>query len=137
MNARLAENFLFAVNVESVRLQDRARRDFTLHDRGAIIGPFEQRGEALAVGIYVDVPGFEMAAQARHLMCAFDDHQRAALSALDFTEFRRERLEARRSPHATALIGAQFQTGLPSYFHRPGPSPPPPRHPDPPPPFHP
>src|SRR5712692_4495084 len=100
MDTRLAENFLFAVDVESVGLQDGAGRNFAFHDRGAIIGPFEQRGEALTSGIHLEVPGFEMAAQTRDLIAAFDDHQRSALSALDFTEFGRERLEAGRCPHA-------------------------------------
>ena len=116
--ARLAENFLLAVNVEPVLLQNDAGGNFAFHDRGTEVRPFEQRRQTFALGVDLEIIGFEMTAQARRLVRTLDDHQRPALSALDFAQFRRERLEARRRPHAAQLIRAEPQRGLRLDFDR-------------------
>ena len=109
VRARLAENFLFAVDVEAVFLQHDAGRNFALHDRRTEVRPFHQRRKALAFDVDLEVARFQMTAQARRLVRALDDHQRAPLSALDFAQFGRERLEAGRRPHTAQLIRAEPQ----------------------------
>ena len=108
--ARLAENFLFAVDVEAVLLQNDAGRNLAFHDRGPKVRPFHQRRQTFAFDIDVQVIRLEMTAQARHLVRTLDDHQRAALPALDFAQFGRERLEARWRPHSAQLIRARAAT---------------------------
>src|SRR4029077_5294227 len=73
MDSRLTKNFLFAVDVESVGLQDGSPGNLALHDRGAIVGPFEQIGEALTFGVYADFPRLKVAAETRDLMAALDE----------------------------------------------------------------
>ena len=45
MGARLAEDFLFGIEVEAVGLEHHAGGNFTLDDRGTKIRPFEQLGK--------------------------------------------------------------------------------------------
>jgi len=112
MRSRLAENFLFAVDVETVGLQNDAGGNLPFHDRGAVVRPFQQRRQTFAFDVDLEVPRLQMTAQARHLMRPVNDHQRTSLPAPDFAQFRRQRLEARRRPYSAQLVRSQPQTGL-------------------------
>ena len=121
-HALLAKNFFFAVNVEAVLRQNDARGNLAFHDRRPVVGPFEQRRQTLAVDVDVQVPRLEMTPQPRHLVRALDDHQRSPLSALDFAQFRRQRLEARWRLHSAQLVRSEPQGVLRFDFDRHRPS---------------
>ncbi len=112
MRSRLAENVLFAVDVETVRLQNDAGRNLPFHDRGAIVRPFKQRRQTLAFEVDFKLPRLQMTAQTRRLMRPVNDHQRTSLPALDFAQLLRQRLEARRRPLGAQLVRPKPQARL-------------------------